>query len=110
MGQDGQDERLREEVAPPRRPPRAEADPVFQARRQAADLNADAVRRRSYLIALLWFCGSELFGAVIAALGFHAQTPAVGWALVNLGTFLGNAAAFLGVWLIYLRRRARGDW
>jgi len=47
---------------------------------------------------------------VIAAMGFHASTPEVGWALVNLGTFLGNASAFLGVWYIYLRRSARGDW
>lgn len=110
MGQERDDERLREEVAPPRRPPRGEDDPSFQARRQAADLKADAARRRSYLIALLWFCGSELAGAVIAAMGFHASTPEVGWALVNLGTFLGNASAFLGVWYIYLRRSARGDW
>jgi hypothetical protein len=82
----------------------------LQARRQAADLRAEAVRRRSYLIALLWFCGSELGGTVIAALGFHARTPEIGWALVNLGTFLGNAMAFLGVWYIYLRRKSRGDW
>ena len=110
MGQDRQDQRLRQEVATPRRPPRAEDDPVFQARRQAADLKADAVRRRSYLIALLWFCGFQLFGLVIAASGFHAETTEVGWALVNLGTFIGNAGSFLSVWYVYLRRKRRGDW
>lgn len=95
---------------PPRRPPRAEDDPVFQARRQAADLKADALRRRSYLVALLWFCGFQLFGTAIAASGLHVLNIEVGWALVHLGVFVGNAGAFLSVWYVFIRRSARGDW
>lgn len=95
---------------PPRRPPRAEEDPVFQARRQAADLKAESVRRRSRLVALLWFCGFQLFGAVIAASGMHAHRADLGWALVYLGMFVGNAGSFLSVWHVYLSREARGDW
>ena len=95
---------------PPRRLPRPEDDPVFQARRQAADRKAESVRRRSRLAALLSFCGFQLFGAFIAAFGMHAQGESLGWALVYLGMFVGNAGAFLSVWYLYLSREARGDW
>ena len=94
----------------PRRLPRHEDDPVFQARRQAADLKAESVRRRSRLAALLSFCSFQLFGAFIAAFGLHAQGEALGWALVYLGMFVGNAGSFLSVWYLYLAREARGDW
>lgn len=110
MGQDRQDQRLREEIAPPRRPPRAEDDPVFQARRQAADTKADALRRRSYLFALLWFCGFQLLGTVIAASGLHVESLDTGWALIELGIFVGNAGAFLAVWYLYVRKASRGEW
>jgi hypothetical protein len=95
---------------PPRRPPRPEADPVSQARRQAADLHAEKIKSRSLLVALLWFAGFQLFGTVIAASGFHARTADAGWALVYLGMFVGNAGSFLSVWYFYLAREERGDW
>jgi len=42
--------------------------------------------------------------------GLHATSSTVGWALVNLGLFVGNAGSFLSVWYIYVTRSARGDW
>lgn len=97
-------------MTPPRRPPRAEDDPPFQAERQGADLAAEAVRRRSLRSALLWFCGFQLLGAVIGFSGFHARNEALGWAILYLGYFIGNAGSVLAVWWTYFRRAKRGDW
>lgn len=110
MGQGREDERLRQEVTPAGRPPRAEDDPGFQARRQATDRMAHAVRRRSLVVALLWFCGFQLLGTGIAASGLHVQSDSTGWALVYLGMFIGNAGALLSAWYWYVRREKRGDW
>ena len=92
------------------RPPRAEDDPVFQARRQASDRRADRIRRRSLVLALLWFCGFQLVGTGIAASGLHVQSESMGWALVYLGMFVGNAGSLLSAWYWYVRREKRGDW
>ena len=92
------------------RPPRAEDDPVFQARRQASDLKADGVRRRALVFALLAFCGFQLFGTGIAASGLHVQSESIGWALVYLGMFVGNAGSWWALWYCYVRREQRGDW
>jgi len=110
MGQDREDERLRQEVAPPRRSPRPEDDPVFRARRQQADLTAGALRRRARLVAFLWFCGFQWLGAAIGFSSFHARNEDLGWAILYLGYFIGNGGAFLTVWWFYLRRENRGDW
>ena len=92
------------------RPPRAEDDPVFQARRQAADVKADGVRRRALVISLLAFCGAQLLGTGVAASGLHVQSKSIGWALVYLGMFVGNAGSWLALWYCYFRRANRGDW
>ena len=110
MGQDRQDERLREEVAPRRRPPRAEEDPAYQARRQAADLRAYAVRRRALLSAFLAFCAFQLLGALIGFSSFHAETVPRGKALLYLGLIIGDLGSVLAVWWLYFRRQDRGDW
>jgi Na+-driven multidrug efflux pump len=97
-------------VIRPGRPPRAEDDSVFQARRQAADRKASGARRRALVVTLLWFCGFQLLGTVIAASGFHVQSESMGWALVYLGMFVGNAGSLLAAWYWYFRRDERGDW
>lgn len=97
-------------MTPARRVPRAEAGLGFQARRQAADLAADALRRRSRLLSLLWFCGFQLFGAAIASFAFHTRDEQLGWAILWLGYFVGNIGSFLTVWWFYFRRESRGDW
>ena len=90
--------------------PRAEDDPVFQARRQAADVKADGVRRRALVLTLLAFCGLQLVGTGIAASGLHVQSESIGWALVYLGMFVGNAGSWLALWYCFFRRQQRGDW
>lgn len=110
MGQGRQGERLRQEVTGAGRPPRAEEDPAFQERRQAADRKADRTRRRSLVLALLWFCGFQLLGTGIAASGLHVRSDSAGWALVYLGMFVGNAGSLLSAWYWFVRREARGDW
>ena len=97
-------------MTPAGRPPRAEDDPVFQARRQATDRKAHAARRRALVLALLAFCGVQLLGTGVAASGLHVQSESIGWALVYLGMFVGNAGAWLAVWYCYFRRANRGDW
>jgi len=94
----------------PRRPSRAEQDPQFQARRQAADLAAEALRRRSLWIALFWFCLFQLLGAAVAFSSFHTRDQQIGRALLALGYFVGNAGSFLAAWWTYIRRADRGDW
>jgi Na+-driven multidrug efflux pump len=97
-------------VIRPRLEPRAEDDPDFRARRLQADMAADALRRRSRLASLLWFCGFQLLGAAIASFAFHTQDEEIGWAVLWLGIFIGDAGSFLTVWWLYLRREQRGDW
>jgi len=97
-------------VTPRRRPPRAEDDPVFQARRQGADLSAEAVRRRAQWRALGWFCFWELLGAAIGFSSFHAQTERLGWIILYSGLTIGNGGAFAALWLVYFRPKRRGDW
>lgn len=94
----------------PRRPPREEASPEFQARRQAADAAAEALRRRSRWVSLLWFCAFQLVGAGIASFAFHTRDEQLGWAVLWLGYFVGNTGSFLTVWWFYFRRESRGDW
>lgn len=94
----------------PRRPPREEDDPGFVVRRQAADLAADALRRRSRLLSLLWFCGFQLVGAAIASFAFHTRSEEIGWAVLWLGYLVGNGGSFVTVWWFYFRRESRGDW
>ena len=110
MGQDREDERLREAVTSPGRPTRAEATPDFQARRQAADLAADNLRRRARLASLLWFCGFQLLGAAIASFAFHTRDEQLGWTVLWLGYLVGNAGSFLSVWWFYFRRESQGNW
>jgi len=110
MGQDREDERLREEVVPPRRLPRAEDDTASQARRQAADLRAHAVRRRALLHAFLAFCAFQLLGALIGFSSFHATTVPRGKVILYLGLTVGDVGSVLAVWCLYFRRQDRGDW
>jgi hypothetical protein len=51
-----------------------------------------------------------LFGAAIASFAFHTRNEDLGWAVLWLGYFVGNAGSFFTVWWFYFRREARGDW
>jgi len=110
VGQVRKDDGLREEVGPERRPPRPEDDPVFQARRQTADLAAQAARARAIWRALGWFCFWEWLGAAIAFSSLHAETAQLGWIILWFGYLIGNAGAFIAVWRVYFLPQRRGDW
>ena len=62
------------------------------------------------VLALLAFCGVQLLGTGVAASGLHVQSESIGWALVYLGMFVGNAGSLLSAWYWYVRREKRGDW
>jgi hypothetical protein len=110
VGQVREDDGLRQEVGLRSPAPRAEDDPVFQARRQAADLAAQAARARAVWRALGWFCFWEWIGAAIAFSGLHAETARIGWVIVWFGYLVGNTGAFLAVWRVYVLPKQRGDW
>jgi hypothetical protein len=97
-------------VSPGRRAPRAEDDPVFQARRQAADLAAKATRARAIWRALGWFCFWEWLGAAFGFTSLHVDGVGLGRIVLWSGYLIGNGGAIVAVWRTYFAREQRGDW
>lgn len=89
---------------------RPEDDPGFQARRQQADLAAEAVRRSAAWKALGWFCGFQLSGALLGFASFHPTNLELARAMLLGAYLIGNGGGLLAVWLVYFRRERRGDW
>ena len=97
-------------MTPDRRAPRAEDDPVFPARRQAADEAARVARAGAVWRAVGWFCFWEWLGAGIAISSLHAESRSSGLIVLWSGYLLGNTGALASVWFTFLRREWRGDW
>lgn len=110
MGQDREDDGLRQEVDAGGRRLREEDDPRFQSRRQSADLATEAARRHAIWRALGWFCFWEWVGAAVGLASLHAQDPVVGRVILWAGYLLGNGGAFAAVWYSYFVPERRGEW